>query len=493
MNDSTSSTARKVLSGGMSLMASQGLSMVLFFVAQRFILSELSKAENGVLMSERRIVDLLMLAVVDFGMNSVVMRRAITQPERAREIYSSAAGLRVLLWALSLGVVVAYSMVTQVSSLHVVIWAAYLLITARTGLLRYSFELSARSRLAFAGPTVASVMDAVLFAGLMWYNQHALTPTVIMTSYLVASVPGFVLMVVLDSGRSIRWKEIRVPEMGVILKESLPVFIAIGLLNIHDKIDVVLLSWFSSEAQVGIYGAAYVSLSPLTGTIPLAASMVIVPVVARYAAQGQQQCAAYAVTGLRFLAATAAVVSSMLTALAPLIIDLISRNRYADNIAEYVLFLWMPLPIFLLVYIQEVQVALGRQRRNLPIALLLALGSVVAGLVLIPWYDAFDQAALGAITARMIVTIISAGVAVALLRSVFPKKLPLLTIGSLLLVAVGSATASILLTRVAPMLMASAASGLVSGCLVFASGLLRWKDVQTLFEVFRSRTVPKHR
>lgn len=488
MNESTHTTARKVLSGGVSLLASQGISMVLFFLAQRLILSELTKEQNGVLMSERRIVDLLIMAFVDFGMNSVVMRRAIDQPHRSRAVLSSAAGLRLLLWLASFVLVLGYSLVAHVDPLHVVIWATYLLITARTGLLRYNYELSARSRLSFGAPTIASVMDAIFFAALIWWQQSDLTPTVIMASYLAASIPGFVLMVVIDRGRSIGWSSMDVREMRTILREAMPVFVAFGLLNLHDKIDVVLLTWFSTEVQVGIYGAAYVTLSPLTGTIPLAASMVMVPVIARYATSDLARCESFAIAGLRVLTASAAIVSSVLTALAPLIIMLISKNRYADNVAEYVLFLWMPLPIFLLVYIQEVQVALGRQRRNLPIAVLLAAGSVLAGAVLIPLFEAQQQAAFGAIMARMAVTITGAALAVALLRSVFPSRLHARTIGALLIVAIGSAMIAVGSFLYLTSIWASLLAGCASLVLVFGTRLLTWDDVRTVYALLRSRT-----
>lgn len=488
MNETTRTTARKVLSGGVSLLASQGISMVLFFLAQRLILSELTKEQNGVLMSERRIVDLLMLAFVDFGMNSVVMRRAIDQPDRARAVLSSAAGLRLLLWLASFMLVVGYSLLADVHMIHVVIWATYLLITARTGLLRYNYELSARSQLAFGAPTIASVLDAICFAALMWWQQSELTPTVIMGSYLAASIPGFVMMVVVDRGRSIRWSWMEAAEMKTILREALPVFVAFGLLNLHDKIDVVLLTWLSTEVQVGIYGAAYVTLSPLTGTIPLAASMVMVPVIARYAASDMARCETFAVAGLRLLTASAAILSSVLTALAPLIIWLISKNRYADNVAEYVLFLWMPLPIFLLVYIQEVQVALGRQGRNLPIAILLAGGSLLAGAVLIPLFEAQHLAAFGAISARMIVTIAGAGVAVWVLRRVFPQRLQARTISALLIVGVGSAAIAVGSAMYLSSVWASVVAGGCSVALVFGTRLLTWADVQTVYAVVRSRT-----
>lgn len=480
-------TARKMLSGGVSLLASQGLSMALFFLAQRMILSELTKEQNGVLLSERRIVDLLLIALVDFGMNSVVMRRAIAQPERAQQIYSSAAGVRLLLWTVSLVVVVTYAATTGISLLSVSLWSVYLLLTARTGLLRYNFELRSRSNMAFGVPTIASAMDAIFFVVAIWLLQGNLSPERIIMAYTASTVPGFLYVFLSDRGMSIRPRWMEWTEMKVIVRESLPVFVAIGLLNLHDKIDAVLLSWLSTETQVGIYGAAYVSLAPLTGAIPLAASMVMVPTVARYAASEWDLCQTYAVTGLRFLTVTAAVISSVLSALAPIIIAIISNNRYADNTLEYYVFLWMPLPIFLLVYIQEVHIALGHQRRNLPIAVALALGSAVLGAILIPVFDGYGLAAMGAISARMIATIVAALIAVVLLRTVFGKGLDLFTVAAICAVAIGSAASTTFLVDHLSPWSAAVAAGSVSIGLSFLCRLLRWSDLQMIAHVVRLR------
>ena len=84
------SAAQKVLTGGMSLLMAQGTMLVLTFLAQRIILSTLTKEANGFLFAERRFVDLFVIMAVDFGMNGIIMRRAVQEPERAHAILSSA-------------------------------------------------------------------------------------------------------------------------------------------------------------------------------------------------------------------------------------------------------------------------------------------------------------------------------------------------------------------------------------------------------------------
>jgi hypothetical protein len=86
----------RILTGGAALFTAQAVTMVIYFLAQRIILSTLTKEANGVLFAERRFVDLFVILLVDFGMNIVAMRRMVQQPERAANILSSTVAFRVV-------------------------------------------------------------------------------------------------------------------------------------------------------------------------------------------------------------------------------------------------------------------------------------------------------------------------------------------------------------------------------------------------------------
>ena len=476
------SAAQKVLTGGMSLLMAQGTMLVLTFLAQRIILSTLTKEANGFLFAERRFVDLFVIMAVDFGMNGIIVRRAVQEPDRAGAILSSAVAARLGLWVVASALVLGSSIIAGYDLIDVLIWSCYLLITARTGLLRYAFEIPGRSQMRFGLPTFTMILDSVLFLSGIWLQRDALTPSTVIATYAAASLPGFVIIMAADRGRFIRPAWVEWAEIKKILIESVPVFIAFGLMNVHDKIDAVLLDWFSTQREVGIYGAAYVSLAPLTGTVPLATVMVLVPVIARFAKTDWEACRAFSFTGLRFLVSTAIVLCSVLSVLTPLLIELISKGRYADNQLQYLLFMWMPVPLFMLVYIQEMMIALGHQRLNVRITGTLAAVTLVAGVILIP-----ELASIGAAATKLIAIIASTVFALVLFGSILKQGIDLQFVVSLVgatAVAVGGA---IYLPSVLPMWGAAVGAGVLAVGAVMAGRLVRPRDIALIIRILRQR------
>ena len=482
MTEHRMSAAQKVLTGGMSLLMAQGTMLVLTFLAQRIILSTLTKEANGFLFAERRFVDLFVIMAVDFGMNGIIMRRAVQEPDRAHAILSSAVAARLGLWAIATALVLGSSLVAGYDLVDVLIWSCYLLITARTGLLRYAMEIPGRSQMRFGLPTLTMILDSVLFLGGIWMLRDSLTPSTVIATYAAASLPGFLIILLGDRGQFIRPGWVEWGEIKKILLESVPVFIAFGLMNVHDKIDAVLLDWFSTQREVGIYGAAYVSLAPLTGTVPLATVMVLVPVIARFAKTDWEACRTFSFTGLRILVATAVVLCSVLSVLTPLLIELISKGRYADNQLQYMIFMWMPVPLFMLVYIQEMMIALGHQRLNVRITGTLAVVTLVAGLALIPSF-----ASIGAASTKLIAIVASTVLALILFRSILKQGIDLQFVLSLVAITVIAVGGAVYLPTLLPMWVAAAAAGGVAVAAVFLGGMVRRRDITLILQILRQR------
>lgn len=482
MTEHRMSAAQKVLTGGMALLMAQGTMLVLTFLAQRIILSTLTKEANGFLFAERRFVDLFVIMAVDFGMNGIIMRRAVQEPDRAHTILSSAAAARLGIWLIVTIGVLGGSLAVGYDLVDVMIWSSYLLITSRTGLLRYAFEIPGRSQMRFGLPTLTMILDGVLFLSATWLMRDNLTPSNVIAAYAVGSIPGFLIILIADRGQFIRPRWVEWPEIKRILVESLPVFIAFGLMNVHDKIDAVLLDWFSTPLEVGVYGAAYMSLAPVTGTVPLAAVMVLVPVIARFAKTDWEACRAFSFTGLRFLAATAIILCSVLSVLTPLLIELISKGRYADNQLQYLIFMWMPVPLFILVYIQEMMIALGHQRLNVRITGTLAAVTIVAGVLLIPGY-----ASIGAAATKMIAIVASTVLSLVLFRSILKQGIDLQFILSLVIVIAVTLAGALYLPTILPMWGAAAASAGVAVVAVMAGRLIRPRDVALIIRILRQR------
>lgn len=475
--------ASRILKGSAMLLFSQGATMVLYFLAQRIILSALTKEANGVLFGERRFVDFVVIMLVDFGMNGITMRRMIMQPDRAPVILSSTVAYRLMMFVpaslLSLG----YAYAVGYSLVDVALWCFFLLISTRSGLIRYTYEMPFRSKVRFGWVAFLSILDAVLFLGMVWWWRDHLSPTVVIQAFVLSTIPGLIFMIAYDRGRTIHPRFMEMGEVRTLLRESMPVILAMVFIHVHDKMDAMFLQWFADAKEVGIYGAAYVSLAPLTNTIPLAASMAIIPVLARLAKENWAECQRYAVTGFRFLVVIALLSSTMLSVLTPYVIELVSKGVYADNHLHFFLFMWMPVPIFILVYVQELTIALGHQKSNIPIAGVLAVVTVIGGLFAIPMWQA-----LGAVWVKLASVGLGAVVAVMLFRRILGTGITLQFVASIIVVLLVGILTAVWLPHVMVLPLAAAVAGAVTLAAAMLTGLLRTSDVRLIRSILRTRT-----
>ncbi|MFN5877214.1 MAG: hypothetical protein ACK45E_13200, partial [Ignavibacteria bacterium] len=88
----------QLLSGSLWVMGSHVAVLGFVFFAQRIILTQLTPEQNGTLFLERRLTELFVGLIADFGMNGLVLRRASQDRERLVEIVSSALWFRLILW-----------------------------------------------------------------------------------------------------------------------------------------------------------------------------------------------------------------------------------------------------------------------------------------------------------------------------------------------------------------------------------------------------------
>lgn len=473
-------TANQVIKGGIAILVVQACTIILYFLSQRLILSFLTKEENGILFAERRMVDLILVIIVDFGLNGIVLRKIIQEPERIGVFLSSLVAFRFVLWSIASVICVGVAIVLNHNVVDVIMWCLFLLLTTRSGLLRYALELPYRAKVQLRMIGAISIIDPVLFFVLVYVNRFSLTPSTVIMLFMLSAIPGFIVMAATDKARLMRLKNV---EFGVIKEyvyAAIPVIASIVLVNLHDKIDAMFLDWFTNPTQLGIFGAAYTTLSPITGTVPLAVSAAVVPVVARLILNDPAKGKRYVWAAIRLLIAASVLICSLASLATPWIVELVSQGRYADNQSHFFVFLWMPVPIFLLVFIQELIIIYNKQKLNVPIAAVLAGVVVVAGLVLIPLYGA-----MGAIYAKLFAVVLGSATALYFLHRVVEDKMKTaLLLRSLFLVVFG-VTVSIWLPTIFSMQIAIILCGLSVMAVAFSIGLIQRSDIQLVVSVLR--------
>lgn len=446
-----------MLSGGLSIAFTQACVVLVGFLAQRAVLSTLTKDANGLLQLERRLAELVLILVVDFGLNGVVMRRLVLNPERKSEILSSLIAFRLFLLIPATLVCLASAWLSGYNLVDVAMYCGFIAISSRTSLLRYALELPYRMNVRFALVSATTILDALLFAGLIFLWHDRLSPTVVIEATVLSCIPGFMIFLFATETKNIRPRFVSMTEIRALAVAALPVLLVVVLVNIHDKIDSLMLGWFTTTEEVGVFGAAYASIGPVASTLAMSLALAMSPGIARLAVEDFAACRRYAFTALRFLLVIAICTSTVLSTLTPLIIELITKGRYSSNHAQFFLFLWMPVPIILLAFIQDLNVAMGNQKRNITMAWILFSCTVVLGLVFIPSYGAS-----GAIIAKLLTLVAASSVAVAMFTRILGQPLPLsLIIRALALIGVGVAASNLLPTILSTVVAAITALAIV--------------------------------
>lgn len=431
------SVSARVISASFWVFGSQMLSLALVFIAQRLVLSGLDAESNGTLFLERRLTEVVVGLLADFGMNGIVVRRVAQQPHRAAEILSSAFYVRLGLWTACTLIVAVAGWMSALAVTDVILWCVYMLIASRAALLRYTLETRLRAASDFRLPSVLAVMDAAMFAALIivWRNQ--LTPSVVIQAFVLSAIPGFISLLVIDRGRSTSWVSSSKREMMSIIREALPVVSATLLIAVHDKIDAFIVEPFSGRAHVGVLGAAYTTLGPLLAVIPMAVSYAAMPDVARLLPSDESKGLDVAMGVMKHLLLISLLVTSVATVVMPVFVDVVTKGRYLDSVDQFVWFVWSAPFVALLVYAQELSVAVKRQSNLIRIASALVISTVVLGLLLIP-----SMQSLGAVIAKIITSVIGAAVSLWLLHATLGERLSAtFVIRSGLLTFVSAATA----------------------------------------------------
>jgi len=478
--DQERSATRRVLTGSSWIVISQGLTFLLVFLAQRIILSTLSKEDNGTLFFVRRITDIVVVILADFGLNGIIIRRAVQEPDRLPAIVSSAAAFRLVMWTVATAIAAASATMAGYSAMDVIIWSCFVLMASRTTLLRYVFEVPLRTTSRFGLVSALGILDVVLFALIVWLRRHDLTPTSVISAFLLAAIPGMLVMLLLDRGRNIHPRFVEVKEIRNLLREAMPVIVAVGLVLLHQNIDSLILEAYGTARDMGTLGAVYAAVGQMVAFIPVGVSYAAMPEVARFSENQTAERALVIRDVLRGMIMVGVLMAAVIGPVMPFFVDLVSKGRYADDVWSFYLMIWTAPGVAVLVFAQELAVTMRRRGQLLLIAGVLVGATLCFGLALIP-----PMHAEGAVIARLATTIVAAGVSFMVMRSIVGQALDLLFV----LRCVVAVSLSAAITTYAAMNVGSVSGSLMAvvGTIVagVALGLVRVDDVRRLAGVLR--------
>ncbi|MCK9361328.1 flippase [Patescibacteria group bacterium] len=218
------------------------------------------------------------------------------------------------------------------------------------------------------------------------------------------------------------------------LKRSWPVGVSIAFGLAYFKADTLILSLVRSQAEVGIYGAAYRVLEVLI-TVPFMYAGVLLPLLSHSYVKRDKDRFQKLVSGsldVMVIMALPMVVGTWL--LGPQLMELVGGPEFVDSGYILRILVLAVAVIYLNTVFSHIVVALDAQRKMLPIYAVVGLGTVLLYLLLIPTYGMWAAAWLTVIS-EIIVGIGSLFVSKRYVPIVFKPKATLAAIGACLAMA----------------------------------------------------------
>ncbi|MES2765718.1 MAG: polysaccharide biosynthesis C-terminal domain-containing protein [Bacteroidota bacterium] len=469
------SRERRILSGTAVSLGAQIIGYVLYLFAIRAILGGLSKEENGVLFGIQRLCDLVLALAVEAGMNTVVLRKIIQNEEDYDAIMATFAKLRFLLWLGATALIVGIGLIFMPGNLSLLmVWSLYMLIGSKSALWRFVFELRYRAKTNLLPVYLLGLLDTVLFLVIIYFAPTPLTAMHIVSGFCISAIPGIVILMIMSGD----WKVFSVPFSKPIAKDifksSFPVMLAFVLMQIHDKSDAFFLGYFTNATELGKFGAVYRILPPLLA-VAITITTVFTPSIAKFQVSDPERCKRYIFGGLKILLYFGGLISVMLSASTGLIIEALTKGVYADSYIQFFAFMWLPIPVYIIIFLFDINIVLGLQRNNFIITAVEAGLSIITNILLTPFF-----ASVGTVFSKLSTLIISAAVAVWLLKSVLKDYNVLGFFTRYSAAAIGGLFCAVFLPNVMPEIAASCLGGVVYMGLLFLLKAIDTDDVVLL-------------
>ena len=408
---------------------------------------------------------------VDLGLRITIVRRGSAMPPTLGNTLALAAGAKLVL------VVAVYAGLLALAALFGP-GGEELLLTAvlAGGVFLGSFmelltaTLQSRERMAaFGGLTVG--FRIVLLLAVLAVVLTGGGVVAVAAGYAAANVLGALLAaaVALPLPRDLKSEK---ADAGGFFREAFQ-FGVIGVLTaVFMQADIVMIRLLHSRPESGLYAAAF-RLVALLYAVPMVVQAAVVPRLYAYGKDRERLGAAYGVL-FRWSMAVSAVISGVVAAVAPLVIELVFGREFAGAapaFAVLALGLWLHQTYYVCA---DVLAALGR--------LAWRAGVMAAGVALNIGLNLFAIPAYGAIGAAW-TTLVSELFVLALLLAALQRVLPIpLLRYSLPALAAGAVAGSALfflgsyLPAIAVLLLAGAVAPAAMGVLL-ATGHLRLGDV----------------
>ncbi len=385
-----------------SLSLGQSTAFVLNFVAIALAARFLGVENFGQFSSLIAIVGIL-AKVVDFGIEPIVFRE-LSKDKEYYDLINVGLTIKLLIFAVLLiitNVVIQFLQFTSDEIYLINILFLTIIVSAKMVNIREMLANPFKVHLKMHYPMTIAVLDSstlLLAVLLMVYLKEGLVFFILI--YTFSSIPGFTLIqYFLYKKFKYRFKFL-LNNWKWLLKESYPLFGFAILITVFQQIDIILLKYFKSDFDAGIYSAASKLTTPLS-IIPGAIVTTVFPILMqKITTNGSSEAINRLVIKLLYFISF--IIAAVFMFKADAFVNIVFGANYIGSSESAIILYWSQVFLFFNFYATVYLIARNRQHYNFLYAVVIVLANLIFNIALIPTYSY-----LGAAVAKVLGSICS--------------------------------------------------------------------------------------
>jgi O-antigen/teichoic acid export membrane protein len=219
--------------------------------------------------------------LIDLGISPIVFRE-VSKSEKNLNILRDAILIRIVAFIALIIIVNLCFILLNVSIRERILLSVLLtnlLFSSKLLHIRELLDIPFKAALNMKLPVIAIIIENILLLTfVVIVSNYELSFDWFVASYVVASIPSFLIMTITVSSKIDYFVKIDKVRIKWLLKQSFPLYLFVLLTAIYQQIDVLFTQTFDSEFATGIYSAALRISMPLV-IIPSVLNIVFFPII----------------------------------------------------------------------------------------------------------------------------------------------------------------------------------------------------------------------
>ena len=341
--------------------------------------------------------------LVDFGIEPIVFRE-LSRDKNNFHFFNAGLNLRFLIYiilVIGFNIFAPFLSFTPREILLSNILFVTIILSAKMVVVRELMATPFKVNLKMHYPMLFSILDNLFLFAMIFVIPFVNDPVLyFVIAYALSNLPGFILLFYFLNKKFDYRYEVTLEKSGWLLKESLTLFGFVVLTSIFMQIDIVILSSFKDNADVGIYSAGARLTMPLS-IIPGAIVTTVFPILVKKMADNENT---EYITNLviKLLYFIAFIMAAVFTFESAAISTLIFGNEFIKTAQSASILYWCQIFLFFGFYSLSVLLASNQQHYNFIYSGIQVVINLALCFILIPKYSY-----VGAAIAKLIASFIS--------------------------------------------------------------------------------------